>query len=128
MLFAELERLVNDLIGSSVCCELWIDGSFLTEKEEPDDIDLTVTLFPDDFDKLDPNAQTWMWSKLRAGKAYSPYLHVFLVFRFLDGDPRRAADKTAYWSEIWGKGWDDWLTGYVAIATGESDVGFRLIA
>jgi hypothetical protein len=128
MLFAELERLASEINSASACCELWIDGSFLTEKPEPDDIDLTVVLFPSDFENLPDNVQKQMWLLLRRGKKFSEHLHTFLIFRFLREDPRYAADNTAYWGEVWGKGWDDWLTGFVVVRFGESDVGLRLFA
>ena len=33
ILFAELERLHADLDNAGVLCELWIDGSFFTKKQ-----------------------------------------------------------------------------------------------
>ena len=39
-LFSALDALVTNLILLSIPCELWINGSFLTEKLEPDDIEL----------------------------------------------------------------------------------------
>ena len=41
-LFLHLEELVQDLLRQSIACELWINGSFLTEKEEPEDKDVIL--------------------------------------------------------------------------------------
>jgi hypothetical protein len=41
-LFLHLEQLVQDLLIRRIPCEMWIDGSFLTTKEEPGDLDVIV--------------------------------------------------------------------------------------
>lgn len=127
-MFAELERLVSDLIALNLTCELWVDGSFLTEKPEPDDIDLTFAAWAQSFDLLPPPVQHAIINSLNGGNKYSPLLHTFICFRFLREDPRRAADRTAYWTEKWGVGWDDHLKGYAVLKLGETDVGLKLFA
>ena len=128
MLFAELARLHSDLIGAGAICELWIDGSYLTAKPEPDDIDLCFSAFSDDFRLLHQQVQMQIWHSLDGGKQYSPYLDTYVCFRFLRGDPRVNADTTDYWSEKWGVGWDSFLTGFVVLKLGETDVGLKLLA
>jgi len=125
MLFAELERLTADLNRLHVVCELWVDGSFLTEKMEPDDIDLSFSAFASSLDVLDNTTKIWIFSNLD-GRHYSPLLDTYICVRFARDDHRRAADKTDYWAEKWGVGWDDRLTGYAIIKLGETDVGHRL--
>lgn len=128
LLFAELERLTSDLTSLGIICELWIDGSFLTEKDEPDDIDLSFSAWATDLDKVDPAIVAEIFRLLNGGKIYSPVLDTYICVRFLKEDPRHLADKTLYWTEKWGKGWDDWLKGYAVLRLGENDVGFRLVA
>ncbi|MBW5437444.1 hypothetical protein FXB41_22610 [Bradyrhizobium canariense] len=128
LMFTELERLVADLIALNLTCELWVDGSFLTEKPEPDDIDLTFAAWAQSFDLVHPAVQQVVINSLNGGNKYSPLLHTFICFRFLREDPRRAADKTDYWTEKWGVGWDDHLKGYVVLKLGETDVGLKLFA
>lgn len=128
ILFAELERLVSDLLALRVVCELWVDGSFLTEKDEPDDIDLSFSAWAHHVQSLPPVIQNFILIELNGGKKYSPALDTYVCFRFLREDPRRAADTTDYWTEKWGIGWDDRLKGYAVIRIGESDVGRKICA
>lgn len=37
-----LESIYSRLIGLNITGEMWVDGSFLTQKEEPDDVDVVV--------------------------------------------------------------------------------------
>lgn len=127
-LFKELERLAADVVAACACCELWINGSFLTEKPEPNDIDLCFAIFVHDFERMDSHVQANIDQLLNGGKAYSPVLDTYVCFRFLRDDPRALADTSDYWSEKWGKGWDNWLKGFAVIKFGESDVGLRLFA
>lgn len=46
MLLAGLKRFVEELAALAIKGELWFDGSFVTEKIDPDDIDLVVVLDP----------------------------------------------------------------------------------
>jgi hypothetical protein len=39
-----MNNLVNPLVNLEIDCDLWIDGSFLTEKPEPNDIDIAIAL------------------------------------------------------------------------------------
>ena len=128
LIFADLERLVNFLAAQKVVCELWVDGSFLTEKEEPDDADLTFSAFASDLEALDPALWDWILKHLNGSKRYSPLLDTYVCARFLREDLRRAADQTDYWAEKWGVGWDDRLTGFAVVKLGESDVGRQLCA
>lgn len=127
-LFSELKRLVFYLNQEHVICELWVDGSYLTEKPDPEDIDLSFAAWVQHLESLDPSLQSSLLANLNGGKAYSPALDTYFCARFLREDPRRGADMTAYWCEKWGKGWDDWLKGYAVIKLGETDVGYKLFA
>lgn len=40
MLIAGLLHFLNDLAATKVKCEVWIDGSFTTDKLEPNDVDV----------------------------------------------------------------------------------------
>jgi hypothetical protein len=105
---------------------LWADGSFLTEKDEPDDVDISFSAFATALDTLDNTCRKWIFANLDGHKRYSQLLDTYICVRFAMDDPRRAADGTDYWAEKWGVGWDDRLTGYVVIKLGETDVGYRL--
>ena len=43
-LFKKLEKYIEELKKYSIPCELIVDGSFITNKEEPSDIDLLIAV------------------------------------------------------------------------------------
>jgi hypothetical protein len=48
---AGLESIYGRLVGLGISGEMWIDGSFLTKKEEPEDVDIVVFAPCEFFDK-----------------------------------------------------------------------------
>jgi hypothetical protein len=46
-LFHRLEEFIQAFLVAGIPCEVWLDGSFLTEKEAPGDLDVTVILDAD---------------------------------------------------------------------------------
>jgi len=127
MLFAEQERLHRDIVALGAVCELWIDGSFLTEKAEPNDIDVLFWAYVSDMENLERSVVNAIILDLDGGHQYSPLLDTYINFKFPEGDPRSSGDRTRYWADLWGRGWDDYLTGYAVIRIGESHVGLRLL-
>ena len=45
-----LEYVVYRLTEAGICGDLWVDGSFLTEKIDPNDVDLLLHIKPDFYD------------------------------------------------------------------------------
>jgi len=52
-LFYALEEVVQALLRANIRCDVFVDGSFLTEKPEPDDVDIIVATDSGVFDALD---------------------------------------------------------------------------
>ena len=48
-IMTSLEALLAALSSAAVKAQVWIDGSFLTKKIDPDDVDLVVVLQEEDF-------------------------------------------------------------------------------
>ena len=46
-LWANFANIINRLEAAGIRCEIWVDGSFLTYKNEPDDIDFVVDIHVD---------------------------------------------------------------------------------
>ncbi|MGD0104565.1 MAG: hypothetical protein ABSC06_11060 [Rhodopila sp.] len=128
IIFAEFRRLLNEMATFGLVGELWVDGSFMTEKPEPDDIDLSFGFNPEHLDQQTPEARAFVLTNLNGGKAYSPLLDTYMCFMFPVGDPRQAASSEDYWAEKWLVGWDDRLKGFAVVKLGESDVWFNLYA
>lgn len=127
-IFAEFRRLMVDLQAHDLVGEVWVDGSFLTEKLDPDDIDLSFGFHPDRMDAQTPEAQSFVVNMLNGNKTYSPFIDSYICVMFPQGDPRHGANTEDYWAEKWLNGWDDRLKGFVVIKLGESDLWFNLYA
>ena len=41
-LWSAFEKLYQEILGAGFPCQIWIDGSFLTEEENPSDIDFSI--------------------------------------------------------------------------------------
>jgi hypothetical protein len=52
-LFYALEEVVQRLLRANIRCDVFVDGSFLTEKPEPEDVDIIVATESCVFDALD---------------------------------------------------------------------------
>lgn len=118
-IFADFMRLHSDLVGFGLVGELWVDGSFMTAKEEPDDVDLSFMATADHLDGQTPDA--WSLVNTLHGRAgHSPLVHAYLVVTFAMDDPRRATSRADYWAEKWNIGWDDYLKGIAVVRMGES--------
>lgn len=96
MLFAQLEVYLQLLSGTGIKARLWLDGSYLTLKSEPDDIDLVVV-----FERASVNAmptlarqQTSMLLNTRV-VASRFKLHVFQV-------PSDQQGNLDYWLKLFG--------------------------
>lgn len=129
-MFAELERLAGDIEARQLVGELWVDGSFLTQKisPEPDDIDVSFMIDIANLEDRDPDAKQFVMHTLNAGKQYSHLLDTYICISFPRGDPRRGQYTPDYWAQKWGVGWDDYLKGFAVVKFGECDVWFRLFA
>lgn len=42
MLWSNFLQIIDQLKAASIPCKIWVDGSFLTKKIEPDDVDFVV--------------------------------------------------------------------------------------
>ena len=116
-LFPELQRILSDLYSTGHVYEVLIDGSFLTKKQNPADIDLTIIVPSLFINSFNPDALNLL--TIIANKAYSDSLDSYVC---LDDDPKLLA----YWHRQWGAGRDERLKGYAVIRVGENDVGLRL--
>ena len=69
LIFGGLEKLLAELNHWAIQAEVWIDGSFLTQKIEPEDCDLVVKLESEFVERCSPEqfqVLTWINSNLKA--------------------------------------------------------------
>lgn len=124
-LFEEVERLHTELAALAMTCELWIDGSFLSEKIHPGDVDICVVVDSDHLNKV-AEGNSSMLHIINGRHLFGEVLETFLVPTRPVGHPDYDSEFMHYWGGMWGKGYDDSLKGYAIITMGETDVGLRL--
>ena len=63
-LIDRLQVYLNDFLALGIEAEVWIDGSFTTQKPEPEDIDMVFLLNRSDIDNLTGNKAVFFESLL----------------------------------------------------------------
>lgn len=117
--------MYGDLARLGLLGELWVDGSFLTAKEEPDDVDLSFTSSAEHLDGQ--TLEAWDLVQRFHGRGWhSPLVHAYLFVTFAIDDPRHGTSGEDYWAEKWNVGWDDYLKGIAIIRMGETPFASRL--
>lgn len=95
-LFSALTIYLDLLKGTGLKAEVWIDGSYMSSKAEPDDIDLVVCFDPDSARALSAEAQQQARTLLDTRIVGSRFnLHLFRI----RNDDAAAVD---YWSKLFG--------------------------
>jgi len=123
-----LEQFVQMYLVSGISCEIWLDGSFLTEKESPDDLDVTVILDADVPNKLSEDQQRLI-DDTTEGRVMSGVDSFAFTKRTRDdpffGDEH--LDPVSSWGEQYGSECSEqWLKGFVVIKVRETNVGLRI--
>lgn len=81
MLWDNFIEVVDLLTASGLTCEIWVDGSFLTKKIDPDDVDFVVDVPADQYDNL-TQAQGDILNKLVGQEFYQDkHLHSYLMLK-----------------------------------------------
>lgn len=83
-LWQSLMRFCEELRDEGILpCRIWLNGSFLTEKIEPDDIDLILDMDGAVFDKLSPSGSAFVASlRMQPFHAEPRCLHTFAIINF----------------------------------------------
>ena len=81
MLWDSLKLLTDELKALSLKCKLWVDGSFLTEKIDPDDVDLVIEIDIDHLNAATPAAHAFINRLINLELHLEPRkLHTFLIY------------------------------------------------
>jgi hypothetical protein len=99
-----LEQLVAELSRVGVVGDLWIDGSFLTEKIDPSDVDLVLSVSHDVVDS-GPSPQHDAVAWFSSADLKSLYkCHCFAVIVRPKGHPlyKSSAERKDYWERAFG--------------------------
>ena len=116
-LFQKFEEFIQEYLVSSIVCELWINGSFLTKKENPSDVDVTAIIEPDIFAALSPS-QTALITRTGDGH-YGPDVDAFAWPRLPLGHPDyddELLHPALTWHEQYAiENSGEWLKGFAVI-------------
>ena len=98
---SDLRRLVNEISSAGVHAELWVDGSFCTEKTDPNDIDLVIHL---DGSLLLHTAAIALLTSISQRSYLRLGLDAYLFSTFPTGHPAHqfGEERRAYWLKQFG--------------------------
>lgn len=74
-----LEVVIKTLRQEGIVADVWVDGSFLTEKIDPEDSDIVVRIENDVYVKGNPQQKSviaWINNNLKASLLCDSYVHV----------------------------------------------------
>jgi hypothetical protein len=127
-LFHHFEELVQSFLVGGIPCEIWLDGSFLTEKEAPRDLDVTVIIEADVATNLSADQQKLV--DIAGEGRFNDAVDSFVFSRLPREDPNFGddlADPAYSWGEQYGRETSEqWLKGFVVMMLRETNVGLRL--
>lgn len=120
------EDLYQRILVAGLRCTIFVDGSFMTEKPHPDDVDVIVTVDADAAAELNPEQRQLMVDL--NNPSFIKNVQIWAGTAYPLGHPFRgsAAD---FSSACEGFGLEHakvWLKGYVVMMPGETDVGIRI--
>jgi hypothetical protein len=104
-LWQNLLWLVDELKSRGIKCRLWLDGSYLTKKIDPDDIDLIVEVSIDKLQNATPKQQELLEALSQLRYHDEPKkLHTFVIFTAPIGHVARpqAEKLNARWTNDFG--------------------------
>ena len=104
-LMSSLNSFMNYLTATAGVCDVWVNGSFVTEKNDPSDIDLTVVIRAEILEDLFVAAPTVAEDLVAMAneERFAPDLHVFVIAVRPLGHPDHAALEQAArdWAQWW---------------------------
>ena len=107
-LFKDLQHLVGMLESQEVSCEIWVDGSFLTEKLNPNDIDLTLVISSQSFETITENIKHEIVMLCDKTHRLSASLDCYI-------SDSQDQTRLSYWHGMWGSGRDNKPKGYIIL-------------
>jgi len=126
-IYWNLEQVVQDLLQANITCDIWLDGSLLTDKPDPGDLDITVVIDSQVIDSLDEN-QLKLVDKLTMAE-YGEGVDSFVLTRWPIGHEYFGTelDEVSSWNEVYGAEHSKkWLKGFVVLRLNETDVGLLI--
>ena len=113
-IMSNLESTITAVNGQGIAGEIWIDGSFLTEKLNPDDADVALVLSPASLYALSPG-QRQFFDNFSGQSLYDRYRIDNYAFVL---DPNKVEDHWwyAYWLRQFGWSCGNEMKGIVSVS------------
>lgn len=128
-IFAALEEFIAKVQDLGISGELWLDGSFLTEKEVPKDVDGVLVIHHEIYDSLSDDAKDFLDSIEFTKDSLPDVLDMFSYIYYPKGHPKAEIDPIDGWVHLYGSQSDEqWLKGFAIVLLGICDDGFRISA
>lgn len=126
LIYYAFEDLYQRILVSGLPCTVFVNGSFLTEKPHPDDIDVIITVDADAIPKL--NAEQRQLRVDFNNASFIPKVQIWAGPAYPLGHPLRgsAADFSCACETFGLEHARVWLKGYCVMMPGETDVGIRI--
>ena len=128
-LFQKFEAFFQDVLVSGLVCDVWINGSFLTEKQQPSDIDVAV-IISSEFHQFIDKPQYDLIDRVNVEFAYAPDIDVHVLQLLAKDDPNygdELENPALTWHEQFGcETSKEWLKGFIVLKVRETHVGLRI--
>ena len=113
-----LEQVIRRLIADGIEADVWVDGSFLTKKIDPDDSDILVAVRSEFYDRATAAQKAtiaWLTGDLKTGFLCDSHV----MFQYPAGHPEETAGvwSHAYWLRQYGWSRKDQPKGIALIKT-----------
>lgn len=127
-LFQKFEEFIQEYLVSGIIADVWVNGSFLTKKDAPSDVDVAVIIEADVVDTLTDDQRNLIEKTNDA--FFDPDVNAF-AFTWLPKGHEDYNDEgrnpALTWHEQFGvENSCEWLKGFCVLKLRESDVGLRL--
>jgi hypothetical protein len=112
-----LERFVDLLRSQNIVCDLWLDGSFMTEKLDPNDVDVVLHVHSSFYENGTDNQQALLDLVLTADFKSDYFCDAFLCWEYDKSDE-------LYWDGEWWRAY--WIRQF-GFSRGVQTKGMALI-
>ena len=112
-----LESVVQKLVEARICGDLWVDGSFVTGKINPNDVDVLLHIKPDFYDTVAHDQKQiiqWVNTDLKGDYLCDSYV----MYEYPKGDPQESDYEwlRAYWIKQYGWSRGEEMKGIVLVS------------
>ena len=126
LVYHAFEDLYQRILIAGLRCTVFVNGSFLTEKKIPDDVDVIVAIDDDATRTLSPEQRNLVVDL--HNPSFIPKVQIWAGTAYPLGHPFRGsvADFSCACQMFGIEHSEIWLKGYVVMMPGETDVGIRI--